>query len=117
MDVLTGLERRAWCALAAEPVAARSYYEKVRDDRIVLLPIDQRPIQVRDAALVALCGARWKACSLADLSATRLSLAVCTVNYSVAATKDGVPYSARVSSVYVRRDDGWKQTFHQHMSW
>ena len=27
---------------------------------------------------------------------------------------DGEPYSALVSSVYARRRDGWKLTFHQH---
>ncbi|EME61664.1 hypothetical protein [Amycolatopsis decaplanina] len=117
MDVLTGLEQRAWHALADEPAAARSYYEKVLDDRIVLLLIDQQPIQERETALAALCGARWKACSLGGLSAARLSLFVGAVNYRVTATKDGAPYSARVSSVYVRRDDGWKLTFHQHVSW
>ncbi|MFC3453759.1 hypothetical protein [Amycolatopsis speibonae] len=103
--------------LTDEPAAARSFYENVLHDRVVVLLIDRKPIQEREAALSALCGATWTAHSLADLSAARLSRVVGAVNYRVAATKDGVPYSARVSSVYVRRYDGWKLTFHQHVSW
>ncbi|MEV7551883.1 hypothetical protein AB0N89_19850 [Amycolatopsis sp. NPDC089917] len=117
MDALAGLERDAWQVLTDEPAAARSFYENVLHDRVVVLLIDRTPIQERETALAALCGARWTAHSLADLSAARLSSRVGAVNYRVAAIKDGIPYSARVSSVYVHRDDGWKLTFHQHVSW
>ncbi|MBE1573463.1 hypothetical protein ACFORH_14030 [Amycolatopsis roodepoortensis] len=116
MDALTDLEQRAWRSLAGEPAAAWSFYEDVLHDRVVVLLIGRKPIQQREAALVALCEAQWKGCSLSGLNATRLSLVVGAVDYQVAATKDGVPYSARVSSVYVRQDDGWKLTFHQHVS-
>ncbi|OLZ58128.1 hypothetical protein BS330_12935 [Amycolatopsis keratiniphila subsp. nogabecina] len=103
--------------LTGQPASARSFYENLLHDRVVVLLIGKKPIQEREAALAALCGATWTACSLTGLSAARLSQVVGAVNYRVAATKDGVPYVARVSSVYVRRGDGWKLTFHQHVSW
>ncbi|MGY6651443.1 hypothetical protein ACXIZN_04685 [Amycolatopsis sp. TRM77291] len=114
MDVLTELEQRAWRVLTADPAAARSFYETILDDRIVVLLADRSPIQEREVALSALCGDKWDACRLDGLSATRISPAVGFVSYGMVATKDGTPYAAQVSSVYVSRDDSWKLRFHQH---
>lgn len=114
LDVLTDLEQRAWRVLTTEPSAARSFYETVVDDRIVVLLADRLPIQEREAAIAVLCGEKWEACRLDGLSGERLSPAVGFVSYGVVATRGGARYSARVSSVYARREDGWKLTFHQH---
>ncbi|QXV55749.1 hypothetical protein [Amycolatopsis sp. TNS106] len=117
VNALTELERRAWCILSSGPAAARAFYETVLDGKIVVLLADRLPIQERDLALTALCEAKWDACRFGEMNAGRLSSAVGFVGYDFTATKDGVPYSARVSSVYVRRDEGWKLVFHQHARW
>lgn len=40
---------------------------------------------------------------------------VAIISYKADVTRaDGEPYSALVSSGYVRRDVGWKLAFHQH---
>lgn len=112
LDVLTDLEQRAWHVLLTEPSAARSFYETVLDERIVVLLADRLLIQERDAALAVLCGEKWESFRLGGLSAERLS-PVGFVSYGVVAARGGAPYSARVSSVYAHRGDGWKLTFHQ----
>ncbi|MER6668262.1 hypothetical protein ABT256_27185 [Amycolatopsis japonica] len=115
MDVLTDLEQRAWQIRSSGPAAARAFYETVIDAKIVVLLADRLPIQERERALTALCEATWAACRLGEMSAGKLSPVVGFVGYNMAAIRDGMPYSARVSSVYVRRDEGWKLTFHQHV--
>ena len=40
---------------------------------------------------------------------------VVIISYKADVTRaDGEPYTALVSSAYVRRDAGWKLVFHQH---
>ncbi|MFI9457039.1 hypothetical protein [Amycolatopsis sp. NPDC052450] len=113
LDVLTELEQRAWRAIMLESSIARSFYETVLDDQIVVLLADQPPIQEREAALAALCGEKWEACRLDGLNAKRLSPMVGFASYGIVAIRCGAPYSARACSIYVRRDDGWKLRFHQ----
>ncbi|MEU0529055.1 hypothetical protein [Amycolatopsis tolypomycina] len=112
-DELIDLERRGWQALASEPGVARQFYDDVFDERIVLLLSDLPPIRRREAALDALCGAAWVEFRLHGLRCVRLTARTGVVRYSIAGAQSALPYSAQVSSVYARRPDGWKLTFHQ----
>lgn len=57
---------------------------------------------------------RWRDLTMHDRQLLELG-EVALVSYRAAVTTaDGLPYAARVSSGYVRRDGGWKLAFHQH---
>jgi hypothetical protein len=110
---LIDLEQQGWRALLSEPAAARRFYDGVFDDRIVVLLADAPPIRAREPALDALCGVVWEDFRVHGLRCVPLSAGIGAVRYSIAATRAAMPYSAPVSSVYVRRPGGWKLTFHQ----
>jgi hypothetical protein len=50
---------------------------------------------------------------LEDVRTFRPAPDTAVVTYGVVAARDGQQYSALMSSLYVRREDGWKLAFHQ----
>jgi hypothetical protein len=58
-------------------------------------------------------GPPWSSYELQDLRALQPTPDTAVVIYGVVAERDAQEYSALMSSVYVRREDGWKLTFHQ----
>ena len=58
---------------------------------------------------------RWRDLRLANRHLLKAGEDVAIISYKAEVTRaDGQPYSALVSSAYVRQADGWKLTFHQH---
>jgi Domain of unknown function (DUF4440) len=112
-DELIDLEQQGWQALMATPNAARAFYEGIFAEQIVVLLADLPPIRTRGEAVEALCRSVFEEFRLDGLRCIRLGEGTGVVRYSIAATRSAVPYSAQVSSVYARRPDGWKLTFHQ----
>ena len=57
---------------------------------------------------------RWRNLSMSNRQLLPVG-DVAIISYKADVTRaDGEPYTALVSSVYVRRDSGWKLAFHQH---
>jgi Domain of unknown function (DUF4440) len=108
------LEEQGWAALATSPQAAVAFYDQFLDAAVeMLLPGGMR-LDDRDAVLGSMGGPPWAAYEFQDLLERRPSPDTAVVTYGVTAQRDGSPpYSALVSSVYVRRDAGWRLVLHQ----
>jgi len=113
-DDLIALEQQGWQALSGEgDESAAQFYGRVLDDHVVMLLPGGMRLTDRDEILGSMSGAPWEAFELEDPQVVELGPAIGVVIYGVVAERDGSPYSALVSSTYVRRDDGWKLALHQ----
>jgi hypothetical protein len=113
-DELISVEEDGWRALSSSAKAAVEFYGRVLDENAVMLFPGGLVLEDRHAILESMSGQPWASYQLADMRATRPTPETGLVLYGVVAERDGAPaYSALVSSLYVRRDDGWKLTFHQ----
>jgi hypothetical protein len=114
MQMLIDLENDGWRALSSGAEAARSFYEHVLDrDVVMLLPGGMR-IDNRARALDTMSGQPWSSHELQDVAVRSLSDTAAAVVYAVTARRgDAKPYSALITSTYVRRADGWKLALHQ----
>ena len=111
---LVELEERGWQALSAGPEAAVAFYQQVLDDDVLMLLPGGMRLDDRATILGALGGPPWSAYRLEDPRVLRPTPDTAVVTYGVVAERAGVPpYSALMSSVYVRRDDGWRLAVHQ----
>ncbi|GAA3930080.1 hypothetical protein GCM10023085_09290 [Actinomadura viridis] len=108
------LERLGWQALSSTPEEATVFYERVLDDTVVMLLPGGMMLDDRTKILKSMAGQPWSSYELDDVRALSPTPDTAIVTYGVTARRDGMPdYSALVSSGYVRREDGWKMTFHQ----
>ncbi|OHB31730.1 MAG: hypothetical protein A2790_02630 [Phenylobacterium sp. RIFCSPHIGHO2_01_FULL_69_31] len=58
---------------------------------------------------------RWRDLTMSNRLLLEVTDDVAVISYRADVTRaDGEPYSALISSGYVRRDGGWKLAFHQH---
>ena len=107
------LERKGWQALSTSGAAA-AFYERVLDADVVMLLPGGMVLDDRSSIIEAMSGEPWASYDLADLRALHPLPDTCVVTYAVVASRPGSPeYSALVSSLYVRREDGWRLAFHQ----
>ena len=113
VDELAVLERDGWDALSTSGEAARAFYEHVLDERVVMLLPGGAVLDDRDVIVDSMSGQPWSGFSLEDVRSLPLTADTGVVTYGVVATRDGQEYSALMSSLYVRREDGWKLAFHQ----
>ena len=68
----------------------------------------------RNTIIESTSGQPWCSFDLQDPRAHHPVEDTAFLTYGVAARREGDPdYSALMSSMYVRRDDGWKLAFHQ----
>ena len=68
-----------------------------------------------DVAATATASNRWRDLTMTDRLLLQAVDDVALISYrAIVKRADGVPYSALVSSAYVRRPAGWKLSFHQH---
>ena len=112
-DELVELEERGWQALATEG-AAGQFYAEVLDQEVLMLLPGGLTIADRDAALGAMSGPPWSEYLIEKPIARLLTRDAGFVAYGVRARRgDAPPYSALVSSAYVRRDGSWRLAFHQ----
>lgn len=112
-DELAVLERQGWDALSSDGDSARAFYERVLDDRVVMLLPGGMVLDERSRIVESMSGAPWSRYALDGLRAVRLTPDTGLVTYGVLAARGDDEYSALISSLYIRRADGWKLAFHQ----
>jgi hypothetical protein len=113
-DELVDLEERGWRALASDPRTATEFYERILDDEVVMLLPGGLRLTDRAAIVASMGGAPWACYRLEEPQVHALGDGAAVVSYGVVAQRDGSPpYSALISSTYVRRDPGWRLVFHQ----
>ena len=114
-DDLIALEQRGWGALsgAAGDDTPAEFYGRILDEHVVMLLPGGLRLTDREEILASMSRAPWDGFELEDPQALALGPDGAVVVYGVVAERDGTPYSALVSSTYVRRADGWKLALHQ----
>jgi hypothetical protein len=107
------LEEQGWEALSSGGEAARAFYERVLDHTVVMLLPGGLVLDERAAIVDSMSGPPWSSYEMQGVQAFQPTQETAVVTYGVLAERDAQKYSALMSSVYVRREDGWKLTFHQ----
>jgi hypothetical protein len=111
---LIALEEDGWRALSDGPEAATAFYERVLDDGVVMVLPGGLRLDDRATVIASLAGPPWASYDLESPQVLRLGADTAVVTYGVVARRDGAaPYSALMSSVYVRRDGEWRLALHQ----
>ena len=114
VDDLVDLEEQGWRALATDPRTATDFYERVLDDDVVMLLPGGMRLTDRSAIIASMGGAPWASYVLEDPQVHVLGDDAAVVTYGVVAQREGSPpYSALISSTYVRRDGSWELVAHQ----
>jgi hypothetical protein len=111
---LIRLEEQGWRALSSTGEAAAEFYDRILDDRVVMLLPGGMVLDDRAAIVQSMSGQPWSSFELDDLRVLQPTADTAVVTYGVVAQREGSPeYSALMSSLYVRRAKGWKLAFHQ----
>jgi hypothetical protein len=108
---LIRLEREGWEALVAGR-GGEYYREHLTAGALMAFPFG---VMTRDAAIEGMESAPpWDRFEIQDPQVVELSANSGVVVYSVVAQRPGEePYSAVISSTFVRDAEGWKLAFHQ----
>ncbi|MGY1760283.1 nuclear transport factor 2 family protein [Geodermatophilus sp. SYSU D00779] len=112
---LIALEEEGWRALSDGPGAATAFYERVLDEEVVMLLPGGLRLDDRATVIASLAGPPpWAAYDLESPRVLPLGEDAAVVTYGVVARRGGAaPYSALMSSVYVRRGGRWRLALHQ----
>lgn len=110
-EQLIAIEREGWEALVAGHGGAY-YREHLAANAVMAFPFG---VLDREAAIDAIDSAPpWERFEMRDPKVVELSDSSGVVVYSVTAQRPGQePYSAVISSTFVRDGDGWRLAFHQ----
>jgi hypothetical protein len=108
---LIDLERRGWDALCT-PSGASFYADLMTEDAVMVFP---GSVMTKKESLAAMRSAKpWTTYRIEDPRVLRVGSGGRLVLYrAIAKRASGAPYNALMTSVYVRRSDGWKMVFHQ----
>jgi hypothetical protein len=108
---LIALEHEGWDALVAGE-GGRHYREHLTDDALMAFPFG---VLTRSASIEAMESAPpWEGYEIADPRVVELGDDSGIVVYEVVARRPGEePYSAVLSTTFVRDDGNWKVAFHQ----
>lgn len=108
---LIEVERRGWEALCS-PDAAGYYGRHLSEDALMAFPFG---IMDRAESLAAIAAAQpWSRYDMQDARVLGLGRDSGVVVYSVTAQREGQePFTATVSSTFVRQDGEWRLAFHQ----
>lgn len=111
LDHLVDLERRGWNALASGQ-AGPYYREHLTRDALMAFPFG---VLTREQAIDAMESAPpWSTYEMQDPRVIALTPDSGVVLYRVVAQRaEQPPYSAMISSAFVRRDGSWQLAFHQ----
>ncbi len=110
---LADLERQGWDALSADG-AAGPFYDDLLDDEVLFLLPGGMVMDDRSAVVEAMSGAPWASFELDDVRVVPLGDDAAVVGYGALARREGAdPYSALMSSTYVRRAGRWRLAVHQ----
>ncbi len=112
-DDLIALERQGWEALSADGPTAGAFYDRILDEQCVMLLPGGMVLDDRAGIVEAMSGRPWSRYALEDPRCLRPTADTAVVHYGVVAERDGDEYSALMSSLYVRRESGWRLAFHQ----
>jgi len=112
-DELIALETEGWRALSTDGATATEFYSRVLDKSVVMLLPGGMRLADRDVILESMSGAPWTSFEMEEPQVIDLGPAAAIVVYGVVAAREGAHYSALVSSVYVRDDEGWRLAFQQ----
>jgi hypothetical protein len=110
---LVALEEDGWRALSSSGEAAREFYERVLDHTVVMLLPGGMVLDDRAAIVASMAGPPWSSYELDDVRCLQPTPDTGIVAYGAVARRGAQEYSALMSSIYVRREDGWKLVFHQ----
>ena len=110
-QLLVQLEREGWEALSCGR-GGEYYREHLADNALMAFPFG---VMSRDAAIEAIESAPpWATFEIEDPQVVALTDDSAVVVYRATAQRAGQePYSAVISSTFVRRDGAWKLAFHQ----
>src|SRR4051812_30825756 len=108
---LIDLEYRGWDALSS-PNGAGFYADLMTDDAVMVFP---GTVMTKRESLAAIAAARpWATYRLEDVRVLRAGGSGRIVLYrAIAKRAVGTEYDALMSSLYVRRSDGWRLVLHQ----
>lgn len=109
---LRELEEAGWRALATAGAAADFYRDVLDDDAVMVFPA--MVLRGPDEILPTMAGPPWDAFRLLDVTVTLPGADTGVVTYRVDARRGDHPYRAWLTSVYVRRTEGWRLVLHQH---
>ena len=111
LEHLVDLERQGWEALASGRGGAY-YREHLTQDALMAFPFG---VMQREDTVAAMESAPpWASYEMQDPHVITLTPDSGIVLYSVVAQRAGQePYTATISSTFVRRDGSWKLAFHQ----
>src|SRR3712207_754333 len=112
-DELIALERAGWEALSSSGEFARAFYEQVLDQAVIMVLPGGMLLDERAAIVDSMGGQPWSAFELEDVRCLQPTPDTGVVTYGVVARRDSQEYSALMSSVYVRRPEGWRLVAHQ----
>ena len=111
---LIELETAGWQALSSDGPTATSFYQRVLDESVLMLLPNGIMLTDRTTIIEAMSGQPWASFRMDSPQVLQPTSDTGIVAYGIDAQREGdSPYSALVSSHYVRRHDGWRLTFHQ----
>ena len=111
-DDLFAIEEGFWLA------GQEHFVEHLDDQCLLAFPQSGEMHGIRsreEVAATATAPNRWRDLNISRRQLLEASADVAIISYRADVTRaDGQPYSALVSSAYIRRAAGWKLAFHQH---
>jgi hypothetical protein len=111
---LADLEEQGWRALSSTGAAAAEFYERLLDQTVVMVLPGGVLLGDRATIIESMSAQPWSSYQLQGLRAFQPTPDTGVVIYGVTAQRgNAAPYSALMSSTYVRRADGWKLAMHQ----
>ena len=113
LEELEGIERKGWDALSAGASEAREFYDGVLTDSPTMLLPGGLILRDRGVMLQTMGDSPWTSFEISDLVVSEPAPESGLVTYSVVAHRGDDEYSALLSSLYVRKDGGWRLAFHQ----
>jgi len=114
MQDLIQLEEQGWRALSSSGNAAREFYSShLADGAVMLFPGGLRLVG-KDNILESFAAQPWQSFQIEDQVVLTPTENMGIVIYKVTAQREGTaPYSALVSSTYLRREGAWLLLLHQ----
>lgn len=108
---LVSLEEQGWQALS-QGAGADFYQRHLTDDALMVFPVG---VLAREQAIEAMRAAPpWASFRIEDPRVIRLTADSAVLTYRCTARRpDQKPYSALMTTVFVRREGIWKTAFHQ----
>jgi hypothetical protein len=107
-DELVAIERKLWSG-------GKAAYRRTLDDSCLLAFVAMAGVSSRDAIADQADASRWRDLHMEVEGFLQPTADVALVTYLAHVLRaDHRPYTARVSSGYVKRGADWKMMFHQH---